>query len=115
MRLPGPVEIILIIIVAAIVLIGVRVLGTPARKKSQSVAVSKAAGEEDDEELIKKTRRSRIQLVGVIAIVIGLIVLLSSLSLVKWVFWGPIGAIIILAIGDERRRQAWVTTGESRY
>lgn len=101
MRLPGPAEIILIIVVAAIVLIGVRVLGTPAKRRSQSVARNEAADEDEKsyEERIKKTRRSRIQVVGVIVIIGGIFILLSSLSLIKWVFWGPIGAIIIMAIG----------------
>ena len=102
MRLPGPAEIILILVVAAIVLIGVGVLGTPARRKSQSIARNEMADEESDEDYearIKKTRRSRIQLAGVIVIIGGIFILLSSLSLIKWVFWGPIGAIIIMAIG----------------
>ena len=50
MRLPGPVEIILIIIVAAIVLIGIRLIGTPAKRRSQKLARIEATDEEDDEE-----------------------------------------------------------------
>ncbi|MCJ7764131.1 MAG: hypothetical protein MUO90_03125 [Dehalococcoidales bacterium] len=101
MRLPGISEIILIVIVAAIVLIGVRVLGTPARRKSQNLARNEATDEDEKsyEERIKKTRRTRIQVVGVIAVIGGIFILLSSLSLIKWVFWGPIGAIIIMVVG----------------
>ena len=101
MRLPGPVEIILIVIVAGIVLLAVRVLGTPARRKTKRVTKYGDADEEEEsyEERVKRTRRSRTQILGIIAIVVGIIVLLSSLSLVKWVFWGPIGAFIIVVIG----------------
>jgi len=70
MRMPGIAEIILIIVVASIVLIAIRLIGTPARRRSQRLARERAADEEDDEETIRRTRRSRIQLAGVIAIVL---------------------------------------------
>ena len=102
MRLPGISEIILIVIVAAVVLIAIRLIGSPGKRKSQKLARTRAAEEESDEDYearIKNTRRTRIQWVGVIAVIGGIFILLSSLSLIKWVFWGPIGAIIIMAIG----------------
>ena len=101
MRLPGPVEIILIVIVAAIVLLGVRIFGTPARREAKKIAKYRDADEEEEghDERIKRTRRSRAQIAGIAAILVGVIILLSTLSLVKWVFWGPIGALIIVAMG----------------
>ena len=101
MRLPGPVEIILIVIVAGIVLLAVRVLGTPARREAKKITKYGDADEEevDYEERIKRTRRSRIQILGIVAIVVGVIVFISSLSMVKWIFWGPVGAIVIAVIG----------------
>ena len=99
MRMPGIAEIILIIVVASIVLIAIRLIGTPARRRSQRLARERAAEEEDDEETIKGTRRSRLQLAGVIAIVLGIVVLISSFGLVKWVVWGSVGALVIVAIG----------------
>lgn len=99
MRMPGISEIILIIIVASVVLIAVRLIGTPARIRSRRLARERAAEEEDDEVTVKRTRRSRLQIVGIIAIILGIIILISSLSLVKWVFWGPIWALVIVAIG----------------
>ena len=101
MRLPGPVEIILIVIVAAIVLLGVRIFGTPLAREAKKIAKYRDADEEEEghDERIKRTRRSRAQIAGIAAILVGVIILLSTLSLVKWVFWGPIGAFIIVAIG----------------
>jgi len=105
MRLPGPVEIVLIIIVAAIVLLGVRIFGTPPAREAKKIAKYRGADEEEEEEeedhdeRIKRTRRSRAQIAGIAAILVGVIILLSTLSLVKWVFWGPIGAFIIVVIG----------------
>ncbi|HEX79309.1 MAG TPA: hypothetical protein G4O19_04045 [Dehalococcoidia bacterium] len=99
MRMPGIPEIILIIIVASIVLLAIRLIGTPARRRSQKLARERLAEKEGDEGIINRARRSRLQLVGVIAIILGIIILISSLSLVKWVFWGPIWALVIVAIG----------------
>lgn len=99
MRLPGPVEIVLIIIVAAIVLLGVRIFGTPPAREAKKITKYGDTDEEDYDERIKRTRRSRAQIVGIAAILVGVIILLSTLSLVKWVFWGPIWAFIIVAIG----------------
>jgi len=101
MRLPGPVEIILIVIVAAIVLLGVRIFGTPPAREAKKIAKYRDADEEEEghDERIKQTRRSRAQILGIAAILVGVIILLSTLSLVKWVFWGPIWAFIIVVIG----------------
>lgn len=99
MRLPGPAEFILIIIVAGIVLLGIKVFGTPPAKKARQVTQYDDTDEEDNDQRIKGFRRSRAQILGIVAIVVGVIILLSTLSLVKWVFWGPIGAFIIMAIG----------------
>ena len=44
----------------------------------------------------------RLQMAGIIVILVGIFVLLSSLnllSLMKWVFWGPIAALVIVALG----------------
>jgi fatty acid desaturase len=99
MRLPGPAEIVLIIIIAGIVLLGIKVFGTPPQSKTRKVTQYEEADEEDYDERVIKTRRSRTQILGIVAIVVGVIILLSTLSLVKWVFWGPIGAFIIIVIG----------------
>lgn len=103
MRLPGIGEIILIIIVATIVIIGIKMFGTPPARKPRRATRYKDEDEDEYEEeenlRIKRTRRSRAQIMGVVAIIIGVIIFVSSLSLVKWVFWGPVGAIVILGIG----------------
>jgi hypothetical protein len=99
MRLPGIGEILLIIIVAGIIILGIKFFGTPPTRKRRRVVQYEDEDEEGDDERIKHTRRSRAQILGIVAIVVGVIILLSTLSLVKWVFWGPIGAFIIMVIG----------------
>ena len=100
MRLPGLAEILLIIIVAGIVLLGIKIFGTPPPSKARKVIQYEDVEEEEDyDERVKQTRRSRAQIFGIVAIVLGVIIMLSTLSLVKWVFWGPIGAFIIVVIG----------------
>jgi len=104
MRLPGIGEIILIIIIAGIVILGIKVFGTPpARKKRQVVKYED--GEEEDEDdtednRVKKTRHSRrTQILGIVVILAGAIVMLSTFTMVKWFFWGPIGAFVLIAVG----------------
>ena len=103
MRPPGIGEIILIVIVAGIVLLGIKFFGTPASRKRRRVTRYEDEDEDEEEEdedvRVKRTRRSRAQILGVVAIVVGVIVFISSLSMVKWIFWGPVGAIVILGIG----------------
>ena len=86
-------------LIAGIVLLGIKVFGTPTPSKTRKVTRYEDADEEDHDERVIKTRRSRTQILGIVAIVVGVIILLSTLSLVKWVFWGPIGAFIIMVIG----------------
>jgi hypothetical protein len=87
------------------VLIAVRLIGIPARLKREQQARMEAEAEKDEEyeedaaKQPSRTRRSRFQIIGIIAILLGIMVLFSSLSLVKWVFWGPVGALAIVALG----------------
>jgi len=103
MRLPGIGEIILILVIGAIVIIGVRVFGTPPAKKTKRKPRYEDNDEEEEEEdkdtRIIRHRRSRTQILGIVAIIIGVVILISTASMIKWVFWGPIGAFVIIAIG----------------
>ncbi len=47
----------------------------------------------------KQVRRSRIQILGAIFVLAGILILLSNISLARWVALAPIWAIIIAAIG----------------
>ncbi len=47
----------------------------------------------------KQTHHSRLQIVGFIVILVGILVLLSGLNMIKWVVWSPFAAIIIVALG----------------
>lgn len=107
MRLPGIGEIILIVIIAAIVILGVKIFGTPPKRKRRRRRIEYEDEYEDEEgegeagdDRIKKARRSRrAQILGIGVIVVGAIVMLSTLTMVKWFFWGPIGAIVLMVIG----------------
>ena len=104
MRLPGIGEIILIIIIAAIVILGVKIFGTPPARKRRRVVEYEDEAEEDETEAedskIVKTRRSRrTQILGIVLILVGAIVMISTFTMVKWFFWGPIGAIALIVIG----------------
>ncbi len=50
-------------------------------------------------EKAKQLHRTRIQILGSIFILGSILTLLSSLNLLKWVFWGPILASVLLGIG----------------
>ncbi len=50
-------------------------------------------------ERAKQIRRSRVQILGLIFILTAVLILLSSLNLLKWVLLGPILASIIFVIG----------------
>ena len=91
-----------IIIVIILIIFGV----TQLRKASVN-----HAREQEYEEPVRtrryrqKPRRPnhpRLQITGIIVILVGIFVLLSSLnllSMMKWVFWGPITALVIVAVG----------------
>lgn len=103
MRFPGIGEIIVIIIVAAIVILGVKIFGTPpARKRTRVVEYEDEDENEEeyeDRRILKARRSRRTQILGIVVILVGAIVMISTLTMVKWFFWGPIGAMALIAIG----------------
>jgi hypothetical protein len=108
MRLPGIGEIILIIIIAAIVILGVKIFGTPPTRKEKRIVEYEDEEEEDEDEdedeyedkrILKARRSRRTQILGIVVILVGAIVMISTLTMVKWFFWGPIGALVLVAIG----------------
>jgi hypothetical protein len=91
----GPGELILILIIAFVVLLVVRVIKTAAAPRPEP--------EEDTTPRYtppnRPSPRLKAALTGLGIILLGIVVLFSSLSLVKWVFWGPVGAIIAMIAG----------------
>jgi hypothetical protein len=104
MRLPGIGEIILIIIIAAIVILGVKIFGTPPLRKGKRIVEYEDLGEENNEEyedkrILQARRSRRAQILGIVIILVGAVVMISTLAMVKWFFWGPMGALVLIAIG----------------
>ncbi len=60
---------------------------------------STLAGEESESEEVTKTRRRRLNLLGIILVVVGIIFLLGSFDLFWWFHWGTLWPLIIVAIG----------------
>ena len=90
-------EIILILVVAFIVLFVVRIIRMA--QKSEEIERHSEELTETDQGERSYSPRTRTVLIGLLIIVIGVVVLSSSLSLIKWVFWGPIGALIAILAG----------------
>ena len=91
-------EIILIIVIAFVVLLVVRII-----KMAQIPEKWRQYSEENNEDVSQKesslSPHTRIILIGILITILGVVVLFSSLSLIKWVFWGPIGAMIAMLAG----------------
>ena len=60
---------------------------------------STLAGEEGESEEVTKTRRRRLNLFGIVLIVVGILFLLGSFNLFWWFQWGNLWPLIIVAIG----------------
>jgi hypothetical protein len=104
MKLGGS-EIILILIVVTVVILGVRLMGAGAAPKKDS-SPERIQYEKEQErrydEHVKAARRSRIQILGIVVILAGLALFAYSsaiLGLIKWVVWGPVGALVLVGIG----------------
>tara|TARA_B100000315_G_scaffold117230_1_gene107473 strand:+ start:6857 stop:7174 length:318 start_codon:yes stop_codon:yes gene_type:complete len=95
MRL-GPLEIGIIIVVmifAAVIMRTVRVARLAAEKdKKSSVKIPERQTEQNK-------RKRRFKLGGIIFILTGVLLLLSGVSMFKWVLWSYLWSFIIAAIG----------------
>ena len=97
MRL-GLLEIGIIIVVALVIygLVRMMRLGQNVAKKNETpVGVAK----QEDDKKPERVRHPRLQITGIALTLIGIIILLASVSLVKWFFWGSVWALIVIAVG----------------
>ncbi len=95
MRL-GPLEIILIVIVGLLVLLAVRMIGSGR----PAVVKDKKSLEIPQQEVTESTGRgNQIRLAGVAFIIVAIIMLLTGMSLFKWVMKLYLWSFIFLAIG----------------
>ncbi len=56
-------------------------------------------GEEGKPEEEAKARRNRLNLIGIIIIVVGILFLLGSFNLFWWFHWGTLWPLVLVAIG----------------
>lgn len=93
-------EIVLILFIAFVVLLVVRLINLSWRPRAALLGEEEEEEENDNRVQQPKTSsRFKAILIGVAVFLLGVIVLISSLSLVKWVFWGPVGAVIAITAG----------------
>jgi len=93
----GPLEIILIVIVALLVLLAVRMIGSgrPAVMKDK-----KSSLEIPQQEVAESTGGgNQVRLAGIAFIIVAIIMLLTGMSLFKWVMKLYLWSFIFLAIG----------------
>ena len=89
---PGLLEIGVVILIVLIIYAATRVSrggDNDAKKAKEQQDNGKAGGR----------GKPRLKIAGIALLVIGVIILIASFSLVKWIFWGNVWAFIILAIG----------------
>lgn len=95
----GPLEIGIIIVIIIIIFAVTRMMriGKNTAEQDRAPVVRKRTAA--NRARAKSIRRSRFQILGSIFVLVGVLVLLSNLNLIKWIFWGNILAYIIAAIG----------------
>ena len=90
---------ILIIIIIIFIIFGVsRMMSRGRTDRPESRVIYKNA-EDLEEERIKRQRRSRMQVLGSVFVVIGLVILLSAFNMFKWIFMSYTWSAIIIIIG----------------
>lgn len=95
----GPLEIGIIIVIIVIIFAVTRMMriGKNTAEQDKPPVVRRRTAANNAK--AKSIRRSRFQILGGIFVLVGVLVLLSNLNLIKWIFWGNILAYIIAAIG----------------
>ena len=68
---------------------------------------STLTGERDESEEVTKARRRRLNILGIVLIVVGGLFLLGSFNLFWWFHWGNLWPLILVAIGVLIILSAW--------
>ena len=90
-------EIILLLIIAAVVLVVFR--GMPAGANAVRPAPRQPTSEEVEEARIKNGRSFRLRALGGVFLVIGILVLASTLKIFDILFTASAGAVLIMLLG----------------
>lgn len=96
----GPLEIILIVIVGLLVLLAVRMIGA-GRPVIKNAAKSKNSSLEIPQQQVAESagRGNQVRLASVAFVIVAIIMLLTGMSLFKWVMKLYLWGFIFLAIG----------------
>ena len=95
----GPLEIGIIIVIIVIIFAVTRMMRIGKNTAEQDKAPVVRRRTAANNARAKSIRRSRFQILGSILVLVGVLVLLSNISLARWVALAPIWAIIIAVIG----------------
>jgi len=95
----GPFEIVLVIIILLVGLLVVRMAGAARNIRSDSKASSIQNQGKITKKISTRSTRRYARLAGISLIIIGIILLLSGVSLFKWVMWSYTWFFILVAAG----------------
>jgi hypothetical protein len=95
----GPFEIVIIIVVLLVGLLVVRMAGAARNIKNGSKASSIPNQGNNSRKVSTRSKRQYIGLAGIGLIIIGILLLLSGVSLFKWVMWSYSWFFILVAAG----------------
>ncbi len=95
----GPLEIGITVVIIIIIFAVTRMMriGKNTAEQDRTPVVRKRTAANNAR--VKSIRRSRFQILGSIFVLVGVLILLSNISLARWVALAPIWAIIIAVIG----------------
>ena len=96
----GPFEIVLIIVLIFLMLLIVRMLGMARNVGNRNKVSHGANGNQSQKNGIQTVKKKHyVRAGGLSLILIGILVLLSGLSLFKWIMWSYTGFFILVAVG----------------
>ncbi len=88
-----------VIIVVALIIFGVVRMRQIGRDTAQEDKPPARVRKRKNQKVAKGARHQRLQILGIIFILVAILILLSNIGLARWVGMAPIWAIAIVAIG----------------
>lgn len=88
-----------VIIVVALIIFGVVRMRQIGRNTAQKNETPTRVRKQKSERVAKRVHHPRLQILGIVFILVGILILLSNIGLARWLALAPIWAIAIAAIG----------------